>query len=71
MRWFSSSALAPGRIGVYQVEAVIPDGVSQGAQVQVILLAELDLVIGSVHSHMNLESAEMTDHLLRDWNARP
>jgi len=28
-------------------------------------LAELDLVIGSVHSHMNLESAEMTDRLLR------
>jgi DNA polymerase (family 10) len=28
-------------------------------------LAELDLVIGSVHSHMNMESAEMTDRLLR------
>jgi DNA polymerase (family 10) len=28
-------------------------------------LAELDLVIGSVHSHMNLEKAEMTDRLLR------
>ena len=28
-------------------------------------LAELDLVIGSVHSFMNLESAEMTDRLLR------
>jgi DNA polymerase (family 10) len=28
-------------------------------------LAELDLVIGSVHSHMNLEAAEMTDRLLR------
>ena len=28
-------------------------------------LAELDLVIGSVHSHMNLESAEMTDRLLK------
>jgi DNA polymerase (family 10) len=28
-------------------------------------LAELDLVIGSVHSYMNLESAEMTDRLLR------
>ena len=28
-------------------------------------LAELDLVIGSVHSHMNLEQAEMTDRLLR------
>src|ERR1019366_9300012 len=27
-------------------------------------LAELDLVIGSVHSHMNMESAEMTDRLL-------
>jgi DNA polymerase (family 10) len=27
-------------------------------------LAELDFVIGSVHSHMNLESAEMTDRLL-------
>ena len=28
-------------------------------------LAELDLVIGSVHSHMRLEAAEMTDRLLR------
>src|SRR5260370_38618071 len=28
-------------------------------------LAELDLLIGSVHSHMNLEPAEMTDRLLR------
>jgi DNA polymerase (family X) len=28
-------------------------------------LAELDLVVGSVHSYMNLEPAEMTDRLLR------
>ncbi len=28
-------------------------------------LAELDWVIGSVHSYMNLESAEMTDRLMR------
>ena len=28
-------------------------------------LAELDFVIASVHSHMNLESGEMTDRLLR------
>jgi DNA polymerase (family 10) len=28
-------------------------------------LAELDIVIGSVHSFMNMESAEMTDRLLR------
>jgi DNA polymerase (family 10) len=28
-------------------------------------LAELDLVIGSVHNHMNLEATEMTDRLLR------
>ncbi len=28
-------------------------------------LAELDLVIASVHSHMNLESAEMTERLLK------
>jgi DNA polymerase (family X) len=28
-------------------------------------LAELDIVIGSVHSHMNLEAAEMTDRLMR------
>jgi len=28
-------------------------------------LAELDLVIGSVHSHMNLEEGEMTSRLLR------
>ncbi len=27
-------------------------------------LAELDMVVGSVHSHMNLESAEMTDRLM-------
>jgi DNA polymerase (family X) len=28
-------------------------------------LAALDIVIGSVHSHMNMEAAEMTDRLLR------
>jgi DNA polymerase (family 10) len=28
-------------------------------------LAELDFVIGSVHSYMNLEAAEMTDRLMR------
>jgi DNA polymerase (family 10) len=28
-------------------------------------LAELDIVVGSVHSHMSLEPAEMTDRLLR------
>ena len=28
-------------------------------------LAELDFVVGSVHSYMNLESAEMTDRLMR------
>src|SRR5262249_45272204 len=28
-------------------------------------LAELDFVIGSVHSYMNLEPAEMTDRMLR------
>ena len=28
-------------------------------------LAELDIVVASVHSHMNLESSEMTDRLLR------
>jgi DNA polymerase (family X) len=28
-------------------------------------LAELDIVIGSVHSHMNLGASEMTDRLLR------
>ena len=28
-------------------------------------LAELDWVIGSVHSYMNLEAAEMTDRLMR------
>jgi DNA polymerase (family 10) len=28
-------------------------------------LAELDFVVGSVHSHMNLEETEMTDRLLR------
>ncbi len=29
------------------------------------VLAQLDVVIASVHSHMNLEAAEMTDRLLR------
>ena len=33
-------------------------------------LAELDLVIASVHSHMNLEAAEMTDRLLRALECR-
>jgi DNA polymerase (family 10) len=33
-------------------------------------LAELDLVIGSVHSYMNLESAEMTDRILRALECR-
>ncbi len=28
-------------------------------------LAELDIVVGSVHSYMNIEAAEMTDRLLR------
>ncbi len=28
-------------------------------------LAELDIVVGSVHSHMNLEAVEMTDRLMR------
>jgi DNA polymerase (family X) len=28
-------------------------------------LAELDIVVGSVHSHMNMEAAAMTDRLLR------
>ncbi|HNY40011.1 MAG TPA: DNA polymerase III, partial [Bryobacteraceae bacterium] len=28
-------------------------------------LAELDFVVGSVHSYMNLETAEMTDRLMR------
>jgi DNA polymerase (family 10) len=28
-------------------------------------LAQLDIVVGSVHSHMNLEAAEMTDRLMR------
>ena len=28
-------------------------------------LGELDIVIGSVHSHMNLEASEMTDRLMR------
>ena len=34
-------------------------------------LAELDFVIGSVHSHMNLEAAEMTDRLLRALECPP
>ncbi len=33
-------------------------------------LAELDVVIGSVHSHMNLESSEMTDRLMRALECR-
>jgi len=33
-------------------------------------LAELDYVVASVHSHMNMESAEMTDRLLRALECR-
>jgi DNA polymerase (family 10) len=33
-------------------------------------LSQLDFVIGSVHSHMNLEPAEMTDRLLRALECR-
>ena len=33
-------------------------------------LAELDLVIGSVHSYMNMEAAEMTERLLRALECR-
>jgi DNA polymerase (family 10) len=33
-------------------------------------LAELDFVVGSVHSHMNLEPAEMTDRMLRALESR-
>lgn len=33
-------------------------------------LAELDFVIASVHSHMNLESTEMTDRLLRAMESK-
>ena len=33
-------------------------------------LAELDIVVGSVHSHMNLEAAEMTDRLMRALESR-
>jgi DNA polymerase (family 10) len=32
-------------------------------------LAQLDFVIGSVHSHMNLEAGEMTDRLLRAFES--
>ncbi len=32
-------------------------------------LAELDVVVGSVHSYFNLEAAEMTDRLLRAFNS--
>jgi DNA polymerase (family 10) len=34
-------------------------------------LGELDWVIGSIHSHMNLEPAEMTDRLLRALECPP
>src|ERR1700734_2270715 len=34
-------------------------------------LAELDWVVGSVHSYMNLEPAEMTDRLLRALECPP
>jgi DNA polymerase (family 10) len=33
-------------------------------------LAELDFVVGSVHSHMNLEPADMTDRMLRALESR-
>jgi DNA polymerase (family X) len=34
-------------------------------------LAELDWVVGSIHSHMNLEPEEMTDRLLRALDCGP
>lgn len=57
---------ASGRLGIHVFSGLECDILKTGEMdIEESALAELDMVIGSVHSHMNLESAEMTDRLLR------
>lgn len=57
---------ASGALGIRVFSGVECDILRDGAMdLADDALAELDVVIGSVHSHMNLEPAEMTDRLLR------
>jgi len=57
---------ASGALGIRVFSGIECDILRDGAMdLAADALAELDLVIGSVHSHMNLEAAEMTDRLLR------
>ena len=55
-----------GEIGIHVFSGLECDILKDGTlDLADAALAELDLVIASVHSHMNLEAAEMTDRLLR------
>ena len=57
---------ASGRLGIHVFSGLECDILKTGEMdIEESALAELDMVIGSVHSYMNLESAEMTDRLLR------
>ena len=57
---------ASGSLGVRVFSGIECDILKDGAlDLADDALAELDLVIGSVHSNMNMEAAEMTDRLLR------
>jgi DNA polymerase (family 10) len=55
-----------GHLGIRVFSGIECDILKDGAMdLENDALAELDLVIASVHSHMSLEAAEMTDRLLR------
>ena len=55
-----------GNLGIHIFSGLECDILKEGEMdIEWDSLAELDLVIGSVHSHMNLEPAAMTDRLLR------
>ena len=57
---------ASGALGIHVFSGIECDILKDGAlDLANDALAELDFVIGSVHSHMNMEAAEMTDRLLR------
>ncbi len=57
---------ARGDLGIHVFSGLECDILKSGEMdVSEDALAELDLVIGSIHSHMNQEAAEMTDRLLR------
>jgi DNA polymerase (family 10) len=57
---------ASGELGIRVFSGIECDILRDGAMdLANDALAELDVVIGSVHSHMGIEAAEMTDRLLR------